>query len=1809
MSNSYRIRTQVGVDKYVNVQLDQDFEFLEILSLKILQSEIYIRPCSDYGVVVGRISVNNGFGIPNAKVSIFIPLSTEDESNPVISDLYPYKNLSSINDDGYRYNLLPYTQSYSNHTPTGTFPTRKDVLTNPYLIEVFDKYYKYTCTTNDSGDFMIFGVPLGSQTIHVDVDLSDIGEFSLSPQDLIRMGIATESQVAGTKFKSSTNLGELPQLIQFNRIIDVQPLWGEPEICNLGITRTDFDLTSEANINITPTAIFMGSLVSSNEDQAQKANCKPRLKQGNLCNLVTGPGEILAIRQTIRQDIYGRPGLEVHPLQEGGQVIDENGAWMIELEMNMDRVVTNEFGQQVLTSDPKAGIPTSAKYRFKIKWNQAPSLKEQVKRGYFLVPNIKEYGWASPSGPDPINSLGSGSINQDFLKSYAFSVDWNDYGNTGTTIGQKMIQEAINAEDRFYYMEYNKVYTVSQLISQYRNGYASNRILSIKNILEDTCESENNKFPTNDSNFRFDIIYLLFYILMMIFKIILPIIVIILHVVSFLLALIDFLLIWVITPVISILIGFLLWESINNLIRVPPNPWASASEALAAIALGGILYLLIKWKKQIKELKEKLTNLTLPNLTYPDCDMCDCGEPQPIGPPAETIETTSSYTVGGLNVNSVLSQYPNSNLYNGVGFISPYDQIYGLYLSNVAAGDSSSPNNSLKTRSPQGGYAKNNEYAFTTSLTLAERINLFNVKAKYFNASSSNPGGGVNRIKSSFNYPINNPGFGTGSETPNFHFDNMLIISLEPGQSLNFGTGDILTFQDIKNSTDINYTGVTSLNQFGTTSITGTSLGTQVGSYSVRNVNLTYANPNGNGNISVQYAVTGFTGDTYLKFPIDIEYFQVITGMTYAQFKQNLAPAAQLNSNFNTLPNRVFNTAIRSSVKDNCCLDTCISGKMSSFVPIDNFQDGNNQFLLFLVRGVDPNSSRNPNKYDLSLLFGYNSYGNKIISGDYKLNWPIQNSTSGSNLKAGSHIRTNSLTNDTYANIPLYFDSFNFQPSVGQFSAFTSSLPGYYSSLDNNFSFAGASVQVGGKTISDVDFNKNSTFGLSNIVPNNRYSLGNYATLEFYSRPDLITDYGSPGSFGLYSSAYPTLGTNCQNTTCSPWVPPFVFWAYSLNSVPTINSSYSTNNRGVIQNNYLNKLTLNTGSQSTFNCGYYGGELLDGGSLLFYYLVAGVTPGTTSYPCNLGVNGVYISPSYKTTTTTPYNLTYSTLGGFGRTMVMRSDRLPTSDIETKVKYNSNLPAMSFCLQNNLNLGLYKWDDEGTLTPVQGNTIASGFATPGENTFQNGSISSLSNSFTCAGMVPLSCYYIDSNGEPKVRPSTDSCFKSNDGDKIFKGGCYILVTKPISSLGKDLQLCIEWNARIQIIFAACRNVWSHHFTNNWINGTLYAFSINNDRFFTSPTANPPNKPFSEYCRETLILHPQVNNFYYRCTPYIDSTGFIGRIPNQGTYGPQIFGAYGGNKKFLGFPTTILDLGPKTNYIQELVMSDKYDGYVTNKMNSTTYQDVSEILNVFILSRLINASFLQLLFSSGGASVFAYFSRSKSFVDADYAQMISINSELGVIAFQAENYPDDPSGQDPVFFNNGKGDPIFGIFFSADNQTRDYITPKRTIINSNIQITNPCAFNNFGGYSQRVPFYEWYIKNNTSVAASTPPSDTIFGSQLNEWWTDTINDGTTSNMFHSYKYQSLDRLNKSSRYFQTFNQSSSNYFKGYIFAVKNQPPNVGDESPLLSNWDNPSGDARYINVGAPFHFYFGLKKGGSAFDKFAKKYLNFDNIIDE
>ena len=58
MSDNIRIRTNPGSkETSVNVNVNQKFDFIEILSLKISQEEAYRRFCSDYGAVVGRVIV------------------------------------------------------------------------------------------------------------------------------------------------------------------------------------------------------------------------------------------------------------------------------------------------------------------------------------------------------------------------------------------------------------------------------------------------------------------------------------------------------------------------------------------------------------------------------------------------------------------------------------------------------------------------------------------------------------------------------------------------------------------------------------------------------------------------------------------------------------------------------------------------------------------------------------------------------------------------------------------------------------------------------------------------------------------------------------------------------------------------------------------------------------------------------------------------------------------------------------------------------------------------------------------------------------------------------------------------------------------------------------------------------------------------------------------------------------------------------------------------------------------------------------------------------------------------------------------------------------------------------------------------------------------------------------------------------------------------------------------------------------------------------------------------------------------------
>ena len=147
---------------------------------------------------------------------------TIKETNEVIKQIYPYTQPFDKNEDGIRYNLLSKDPTFDCHTPVGTFPNLDDVLTQQQVEYVYKKYYKFTAKTNEAGDFMIYGVPVGSQTIVMDVDLSDIGCFSMLPEDFKIKG-APESDFDGPKFRSDNEIDSLPQIVNQTKVININP--------------------------------------------------------------------------------------------------------------------------------------------------------------------------------------------------------------------------------------------------------------------------------------------------------------------------------------------------------------------------------------------------------------------------------------------------------------------------------------------------------------------------------------------------------------------------------------------------------------------------------------------------------------------------------------------------------------------------------------------------------------------------------------------------------------------------------------------------------------------------------------------------------------------------------------------------------------------------------------------------------------------------------------------------------------------------------------------------------------------------------------------------------------------------------------------------------------------------------------------------------------------------------------------------------------------------------------------------------------------------------------------------------------------------------------------------------------------------------------------------------------------------------------------------------------------------------------------------------------------------------------------------
>jgi len=1136
MGQSFRINTQVGVDRNLTFQLDQDFEFLEILSLQISQNDVYPRDCADFGVVVGRVVANSGFGIPNSKVSIFIPISEVDSLNDRIVELYPYTQPNDKNVDGYRFNLLPYLKSYSSHAATGTFPSREDVLEDPVVVDIYDKYYRFTVKTNESGDFMILGVPVGQQTIVMDLDLSDIGEFSLTPQDLIRIGRATEAQVAGNTFRTSSDLDTLPQIVNITKVFEVAPFWGEPEICQSSISRIDFDLRDEANIDIQPTAVFMGSFFSTTDEfmipaplgfgndppSLLTAGCKPKDNMGNLCDLTAGPGQLLSVRQTLIQDNQGRPILEEYRLENSGNVIDENGTWLVEVPMNLDYVTTNEDGQRVFSRDPRVGIPTKGKYRFKVKWQQSPTDTDPVKRGYFLLPNVREWGWRTPTiDPNYSNVL---STNRELASSYYFGLDWTGYTDAVlATVRNQKLQAAINCEDTFYEMEYNKVYTPSGLIDQYKRGFSRGRFIGVKEIGNNDCATTVNKFPVNDGVKNFSTQFFLFAILMQFIQNIYPIILVVYHILGFVVN-------NIIVPLLNLFIR--LQNVIGGLLIVIGGiliVFALSGQLLIYAGIG-LLIAGTKLSLIVERIAEfiKFKPLRLPMITYPECSNCECN-------------TSGLNGAGDATPTSLLTPLTSSGLYfEKIGDYSGLPpEILGddgepsgantsvltLIFSEAIGTRTSVADKIFENRSTQSqtqrlpdtlndfGVPKK-VFAISSDIPMAQRINIFNTRKKYFD--------GVNRISVSFDYPSN---------TTTKHFDNTLSIlsqsSLEPGT--------LLTFVGVENTTDVNFKFSGNENFNG---ISGVTLQSGSGSVTVN-----YAT-NQTTNTSKTYFLSSGSTITNYKFPADLEYYQVLTAITvsdaFALAPGNAGLLKILNSS----------TEIDWARRDlgNWAPQTDFNIKTRDF-----FSGFNDQYILILQRGVDPYSPLYVNRYGIGSILGLPNTDSLTFTAQTRLNIPIQ-SLPVNNISVQQHTSQNNI----------FYSSYFFEGGNG-YSAFTTSNVGYYSAIDGNRNYS--IYPDGGGTFGFVsDFLNTPNLNLVKIVTS-KDSNDAFSNTPNPAKYDATEDLSGADFYQIKISS-----------TGNPNGSESVYYCFSL--LPTVTA---TNNQLNMSNKSLNVLRTDRLPSSDFS--------------------------------------------------------------------------------------------------------------------------------------------------------------------------------------------------------------------------------------------------------------------------------------------------------------------------------------------------------------------------------------------------------------------------------------------------------------------------------------------------------------------------------------------------------------------------------------------------------------------------------------------------
>lgn len=493
-----RIETKVKPEEnqYLRIKLEQDFDVLSVLSLSIYGVDSYPNPCSDWGVIMGRIVDKNNFPMVNVKVGLIEKIDGVDKNNVLISGLYKMM----VNGD---YPLLPNYKVNKNHTPIGSFPSSDEVLANTAVEYVFKKYYKYITSTNENGDYALMGVPLGSKNLLMNFDSADAGSYSTTPVQQMAAGqkdkkdflidqsvnslpilANTGNAVTGTTSPTKVNgsisgnpnehgdttkitggtitigggydttnkTGDIVTIykklngggtaISRNTNVVVKSFFGDDDQCELGINRYDFKL----DYTYVPCNYIIGSFYS---DFNIFTDTTPNYKLDNMS------------MATSKQNMGGKVSflLDTSVKEEAEVIVDvsPSGDFYAAIPCKWDKYNIDEEGNWYKTIDG-SGINTKTPYCLMMYFNNSVDIK--------LDGSSAQYSRASAIGFNLNN----------YLKPYKTTIGI-DGSTTGVTTGNRF---GINYNAQYYPASLfpkgyydpldSNYYTGRGGNSQYRNG-------------------------------------------------------------------------------------------------------------------------------------------------------------------------------------------------------------------------------------------------------------------------------------------------------------------------------------------------------------------------------------------------------------------------------------------------------------------------------------------------------------------------------------------------------------------------------------------------------------------------------------------------------------------------------------------------------------------------------------------------------------------------------------------------------------------------------------------------------------------------------------------------------------------------------------------------------------------------------------------------------------------------------------------------------------------------------------------------------------------------------------------------------------------------------------------------------------------------------------------------------------------------------------------------------------------------------------------------------------------------------------------